>query len=145
MPMSLQELGRSIKRLQNRHHRALDARMMEIGTTLARWDVLRAVAENPGASSHDLAEFTFQTDQSFGALATKLIEKGLVVRTQGRGRALCHSLTPEGLSVLVRGTKVAGETLAQSFAPLSHAERAQLASLINRLLAPVEPPTSGSP
>jgi DNA-binding MarR family transcriptional regulator len=134
MSISLQKLGRSVKRLQNLHHRALDARLVQIGATLAQWDALRAIDRNPGASSHDLADFTFQTDQSFGALATKLVKKGLVTRTPGRGRMLRHSLTAKGRSMLAEATGIAEKTLAESFAPLSETERAQLLSLIERLL-----------
>ena len=134
MPVCLQELGRSVKRLQIRHHRTLDSRLAEIGTTLAQWDALRAISRNQGASSHDLAEFTFQTDQSFGALATRLIARGFITRTRGKGRVLVHSLTAQGRDALVRGSAIADEVLGLSFAPLREAERARLLSLIARLL-----------
>lgn len=134
MSTRLQELGRAVKRLQNRHHRALDARLIEIGTTLAQWDALRAIGQNPDASLHDLAELTFQTDQSFGALASRLVERGFVRRTPGKGRILCHGLTASGKDVLGRGTAIAEEVLGASFAPLTEAERSQLRSLLMRLL-----------
>jgi DNA-binding MarR family transcriptional regulator len=116
MKVNLQSLGRSVKRLQTRHHRMLDARLVEIGSTLAQWDALRAISENPGASSHDLAEFTFQTDQSFGALALR------------------HGLTAQGKRLLAEASKAADRVLAESFAPLTEAERVQFLSLIARLL-----------
>jgi DNA-binding MarR family transcriptional regulator len=134
MSTSLLELGRAVKRLQNQHHRALDARLIEIGTTLAQWDALRAIGRNPDASSHDLAELTFQTDQSFGALASRLVERGFVTRTPGKGRALRHGLTALGKDVLSRGSAIAQEVLDASFAPLTQAERSQLQALLSRLL-----------
>jgi DNA-binding MarR family transcriptional regulator len=139
MATSLFELGRSIKRIQNRHHRQLDARLAEIGGSLAQWDALRAISLNPDVTSHVLAELTFQTDQSFGALATRLVEKGLITREPGKGRALRHRLTAEGKIMLKRGAAMAEEMLTASFAPLSEKERDQLASLIRRLLPEAEP------
>jgi DNA-binding MarR family transcriptional regulator len=130
----LHELGRGVKRLQNRHHRALDAALAEIGSTLAQWDALRAIGQNLGASSHALAELTFQTDQSFGALAAKLVERRLASRAQGEGRALRYGLTDEGKKNLVAGTAIARRVLEESFAPLTPAERAMFHALVRRLL-----------
>jgi len=134
MSPDVQELGRTVKRLQHRNHRRLDAQLAKIGTTLAQWDALRTIDENPGASAHVLAEHSFQTDQSFGALATRLIEKGLVDRRPGKGRALVHSLTDEGRLIFGRGNAVAAEVGAASFAALSEPERRQLLELLQKTL-----------
>ena len=134
MSLDVQELGRAVKRLQNRNHRRLDAGLMEIGTTLAQWDALRTINDHPGASAHVLAEQSFQTDQSFGALATRLIEKGLVDRRPGKGRALVHSLTAEGRSMFERGVAIAIQVNSASFAPLSQPERGQLFELLQKAL-----------
>lgn len=132
--VSLQELGWCIKRLQSRNHRLLDAHLGEIGSTLAQWDALRAIRRSPNASSHDLAEATFQTDQSFGALANRLVDRGLITRVPGKGRALLHRLTAEGTKMLRQGNAVAEKMHRATFAPLSEGERAQLLALIQRLL-----------
>lgn len=130
----LQDLARSIKLLQHRHRRLMDIRLAEMGTTLVQWDALRAISGNPNASSHDLAETTFQTDQSFGALAARLTERGLIIRTPGKGRVLCHSLTKDGLAVLDRASEAVNDVLSESFAPLAESERTVLLSLVRRLL-----------
>jgi DNA-binding MarR family transcriptional regulator len=113
----------------------LDASLMEIGTTLAQWDALRTINENPGASAHVLAERTFQTDQSFGALATRLIEKGLVDRRPGKGRALVHSLTDEGRLMFERGTAIAVQVAVAAFSALSELEQRQLFELLEKALS----------
>ena len=136
MPIALQDLGRAVKRLQARHHRALDARLVEIGTSLAHWDALRAIAAVPEATAHELAERTFQTDQAFGTLATRLVARGHITRSPGRGRAIVHRLTPAGAAMLATGTELAEAVIAASFAPLSEAEREALAALLARLLPP---------
>jgi DNA-binding MarR family transcriptional regulator len=134
MPFDLKPLGLAIKRVQHRHHRTLDAALIEIGTTLAQWDALRAIARHPESSSHKLAGLTFQTDQSFGALANRMVDRGLIRRVAGEGRAILHHLTPEGERLLEAGLAVAERVLATSFAPLTRAERAQLQALLAKML-----------
>ena len=134
MPHDLKPLGLAIKRVQHRHHRALDAALIEAGTTLAQWDALRAIATHPGSSSHKLAGLTFQTDQSFGTLATRLVDRRLIRRVAGEGRAIAHHLTPEGERVLAAGLEVADRVLGTSFAPLTAAERSQLQALLAKIL-----------
>jgi len=135
MSTRLADLGRAVKQLQSRHHRAIESRLLAVGSSLAQWDALRAIDRNPGATSHALATYTFQTDQSFGALAARLLEKGLVQRAQGKGRAVSYELTSTGRDILAVGTKIADDVLAESFAPLDEAERETLFSLLSRLLA----------
>ena len=134
MPADLQPLGHAIKRAQYRHHRMVDAALIEIGTTLVQWDALRAIARNPGSSAHKLAGLTFQSDQSFGALANRMVDRGLIRRVAGEGRAILHHLTPEGERMLAAGFAVADGVLAASFAPLDAAERAQLHALLTKML-----------
>lgn len=130
---SLQELGLAVKQAQWRHHRAMDRRLAEIGTTLVQWDSLRAIDRRPGASAHELAQATFQSDQSFGTLANRLTAQGLVERTPGEGRRIAHHLTPAGSAMLEAGTAVSEGYLAQTFAPLDASEREVLYELLNRL------------
>jgi DNA-binding MarR family transcriptional regulator len=134
MSTSLEGLGRAVKQLQHRHHRRLDSRLLEIGSSLAQWDALRAIHRNPGVSSHALAEYTFQTDQSFGAMAASLLEKGLATRAPGKGRAITYALTPTGKDILRNGTSFAEKVLSESFAPLNKSERKQLYVLLLQTL-----------
>jgi DNA-binding MarR family transcriptional regulator len=133
MPLQLQLLGRAIKQVQYRHQRALDARLATVGTTLAQWDALRAIAREPGASAHALAVATFQSDQSFGTLANRLVAKGLIVRLPGRGQRIEHHLTPAGESTLAAGNLIADEVLRDSFADLSEEERATMLDLLLKI------------
>ena len=144
MSLDVQELGRAVKRLQSRNHRRLDAGLMEIGATLAQWDALRTINDHPGASAHVLAEQSFQTDQSFGALAVRLIEKGLVDRRPGKGRALVHSLTDEGRSMFERGAAIALQVISASFAALSEVERRELLALLQKALGAAHSPAGAA-
>src|SRR6266571_1892749 len=123
MTVSVEILGRAIKQAQYRHQRALDTRLREVGTTLAQWDALRAIARNPGASAHELARETFQGDQSFGTLANRLEMQGSIRRAPGRGRRITHRLTPAGEDTLAAGRAAVVEVLDESFSILATDER----------------------
>jgi len=140
VPVDIQVLGRAVKQLQYRHHRVLDRRLRAAGTSLAQWDALRAISNRPQSSAHALAEMTFQTDQSFGGLANRLVKQGLIERVVGPGRAIRHRLTPKGSAVLRKGHAVTSGVLDDSFAPLSSAQREQLFKLIRRALSEGQPP-----
>jgi DNA-binding MarR family transcriptional regulator len=136
----LEQLGRAIKVAQARHHRALDTGLRSIGSTLAQWDALRAVANLPCASAHDLALATFQSDQSFGTLASRLEGHGLIERRPGRGRRIEHHLTAPGKAIVRAGQQIATELLAESFAGLSGPERTQLLRLLAKVGAGIGEP-----
>jgi len=133
MAVDIEKLGRAIKQAQWRHHRALDARLHVIGSTLVQWDALREIAANPGASAHDLAMATFQSDQAFGTLANRLVGQGLIERRPGHGRRIAHYPTPSGQATLSAGRRVAREVFTESFADLSDRDRQQLLTLLDRL------------
>ena len=130
MTTELQVLGREIKRAQWRHHRAFDMRLAESGTTITQWDALRAIARHPGASAHELAGETFQSDQAFGTLASRLVAQKLIERRPGWGRRIEHHLTPAGERMLAAGHPIADAVLGESFAALTEPERAQLLALL---------------
>jgi DNA-binding MarR family transcriptional regulator len=132
-----QEVGLSVKRLQMQHHRAANAQLGPLDISLVQWDALRHLADNPGASLHDLARLTFQTDQSFGALAGRMIERGLIERVPGPGRAVRHRLTDKGDKLREAGDQIVRQVAAESFAPLSEKELITLDALLSRLVTPL--------
>lgn len=138
MTTTPQATGRLLKRAQYRNHRAADRALAELGTTLVQWDALRAIDESPSASAHALAMATFQSDQSFGALAGRLIAQGLVERLPGRGRRVEHRLTDAGRQMLAAGSAVTAEVTARSFAELSATELETLHGLLDRVGVPLD-------
>lgn len=126
-------LGRAIKQVQWRHHRALDARMRGVGSTIVQWDVLRALERQPDASAHDLALATFQSDQSLGVMMRGMERKGLVERSSGAGRRIEHRVTAAGAQLLEQGHRFAAEVLQASLGALEPVEREQLLSLLRRI------------
>jgi DNA-binding MarR family transcriptional regulator len=128
-------MGLMVKRLQMRHHNSANAALAELDVSVVQWDALRHLQENPGASLHALAQLTFQTDQSFGALASRMAARGLIERVPGRGRAVRHQLTADGERVRQAGAAIMEEVLSNSFSPLSAAQQQTLEKLLSVLLS----------
>lgn len=130
---SNQELGLAIKRLQWRHHREGNKRLLAgAGLSLVQWDVLRYLESNPDASLHAVAEATFQTDQSMGELARRMITAGLIARIPGPGRAVRHGLTAAGATALLDGSGIFDEVLDETVGRLSQRDRATLLALLRK-------------
>ena len=123
-------MGLLVKRLQHRHHRALSAALADLDISLVQWDTLRHLHRNPDASLHDLAVLTFQTDQSFGSLAVRMAERGLIERVPGPGRAVRHRLTERGDRLREAGQARADRVVGESFAALTDEQIAHLGDLL---------------
>jgi DNA-binding MarR family transcriptional regulator len=132
MAVSLQNVGLAVKRLQWRHHRAANTRLAELGLSLPQWDVLRHLHAQPSASLHALAVLTFQTDQSMGTLAARMIDRGLIVRVDVPGRAVRHQLTADGERLRREGAAVVDGVLRESLGRLTKTELATLQDLLLR-------------
>jgi DNA-binding MarR family transcriptional regulator len=129
---SAQDIGIAVKRLQWRHHTEASKGLADLGVSLPQWDVLRRLHEKPEASLHELARLTFQTDQSMGSLATRMIARGLIERLEGPGRAVRHQLTADGERIRKAGHKILDTVLSASVGGLTQAERATLLKLLTK-------------
>ena len=134
MPYRHADVGLAVKRLQHRHHRAFSKALAPLGLSLVQWDTLRHLHQQPDASLHDLAVLTFQTDQSFGSLATRMVDRGLIERLPAPGRAIKHRLTPEGERLRIAGQALADEVLQHSFEHLTEAQLNDLGTLLDAAL-----------
>ena len=113
----------------------MDAKLAPLGISLVQWNALREIDRHPGSTMHALSELTFNSDQAFGTLTTRMLRDGLIERRPGVGRATIHSLTAKGQQTLLdQGRVIALEVLADSFAPLDEDERAALSGLLKKLL-----------
>jgi DNA-binding MarR family transcriptional regulator len=133
MMSELEGLGREVKRVQDRDHRALDAALRDVGITLVQWDALRAIDRAPGATAHDLAVASFQSDQAFGTLARRLEAAGWIERRPGLGRRIEHHLTDAGRAKVAEGRARAERVWPALFDALNPTERATLRALLERL------------
>jgi DNA-binding MarR family transcriptional regulator len=135
MDVSLEQVGQAVKRLQWRHHREANRRLAALGLSIAQWDVLRNLHDQPDASLHDLAQQTFQTDQSMGALAARMTERGLIERTDGPGRAVRHRLTADGEQARTAGAELMEAVLKESLGTLSREDLHTLHRLLSAATA----------
>jgi DNA-binding MarR family transcriptional regulator len=101
---------------------------------------LRHLGRQPDASLHDLAQLTFETDQSFGSLSSRMVERGLIERVPGPGRAVRHRLTDRGEELREAGDALAKEVVTGSFAPLTAGRLEQLGDLLDQVLEPPAAP-----
>jgi DNA-binding MarR family transcriptional regulator len=115
---------------------------IRVRSLLVQWDALRHLDQNPDASLHDLVQLTFQTDQSFGTLAGRMIDRGMIERLPGPGRAVRHRLTDKGRRLRHAGDEIVGTALAASFGALTPAQLATFDRLLVRLLASPEAATA---
>ena len=122
-----------LKRVQYRKSAAVDAALLQIGSSLAQWALLRDISQHPGETARALAQRTRQTDQALGALIVKLAERGLVERTPGRGKALRHELTETGRRMLDQCTPVVAEVLSREFGRLDDEELATFVALLGKI------------
>ncbi|MGW7533097.1 MarR family winged helix-turn-helix transcriptional regulator [Amycolatopsis sp. NPDC054798] len=125
------DVALAVKRLQHRHHRALSQALQPLGLSLVQWDTLRHLDNHPEASLHDLAVLTFQTDQSFGTLAARMADRGLIERVPGPGRAVRHRLTEKGSELRAAGQELADVVVKKSFSRLSAAQLNELGALLD--------------
>ena len=132
MPPRVQDVGLAVKRLQWRHHSGANKALAVIGLSLPQWDVLRHLHDNPDASLHDLALLTFQTDQSMGTLAGRMVDRGILERVDGPGRAVRHRLTRDGDRLRREGSVIVDEVMQSSLGKLSERDLATLHRLLLR-------------
>ena len=142
MRVGLGEIGLAVKRLQARHHREANQRLAALDLSLAQWDMLRHLHGRPSASLHDLALLTFQTDQSAGALATRMIQRGLLERVDTPGRAVRHRITDAGERVRSAGAVIVDGVLAETIGRLTPDEQTALHALLVKAADP-EPVADG--
>jgi DNA-binding MarR family transcriptional regulator len=130
------EVALSVKRLQHRHHRAVSRALAPLGLSLVQWDALCHLHRQPDASLHRLAELTLQSDQSFGSLATRMVDGGLIERVPSKGRAVRHKLTEEGERLRAAGQEAVDVVVDSSFRALSTAQLDELGELLDAALGP---------
>lgn len=90
----------------------LEAELRSEGMSLAQLRVLKAVDQNKGVSSAELARACLVTPQSMQSLLTRAVREGWLTRshTAKNDRILTASLTPLGRDLLRRGMEVLSRT-----------------------------------
>lgn len=105
-----------LRRAQLRKQTACEAALDEVDMTLPQWGMLYAVAAEPDSSTHALALFIGQSDQSAGAVVARLEQRGLLERNPGAGKAILHRITRDGEKVLQRCNAIVEEVMTSLLA-----------------------------
>ena len=130
------ELGLAVRELHWRHNREANRRLQaRAGLSLKQWEVLRQLRRQPDASLRDLAILTWQTDQSMGELAKRMVDRGLLARVNGPGRAVRHRATSEGEAALDAGAGVVDGILARSVGSLTDVEKVAFHAMLIKAAA----------
>jgi DNA-binding MarR family transcriptional regulator len=131
------ELGCQVSRVQHLVRQACDRELRPIGLSLAQYLVLRALADQPGASSAELARRCFVTRQSVGEVLCGLRKANLVAvsehTTGGRARAV--TLTRTGRARLRAGERIITLVEERMTDGLVARDRRQLADLLDACAA----------
>jgi DNA-binding MarR family transcriptional regulator len=113
------EVAMLLRRAQLRKQLACEAALAQVGLTLPQWGMLYAVATEPDSSTHALALFIGQSDQSAGAVVARLEQRGLLERRSGAGKAIRHRITPEGDELVRRCDTIVEDVMTRLLAGLS--------------------------
>jgi DNA-binding MarR family transcriptional regulator len=126
--------GYLVKRVQQAMRHASDEELRRNGVSIAQYAVLRALADNPGASSAELARRCFVTRQSLQDVMSGLRANGMVVVAERAtaGRAKAARLTPLGEQRLEQAEDVMTAVESRMLAGLSADDRNRLTTLLIR-------------
>jgi DNA-binding MarR family transcriptional regulator len=108
-----------LRRAQLRKQTACEAALAQVDLTLPQWGMLYAVATEPDSSTHALALFIGQSDQSAGAVVARLEQRGLLERMPGAGKAILHRITPDGAELLQRCSAIVEDVMTSLLAGLT--------------------------
>ena len=133
-----------LRRAQLRKQVACEAALAEVGLTLPQWGMLYAVATEPDSSTHALAVFIGQSDQSAGAVVARLQQRGLLERRPGAGKAILHRITPEGDELVRRCTRTVEDVMTRLLAGLTDQARQALRTSLESVAQAALPESSGS-
>lgn len=128
------EFGLRLKRAQHVVGVRVDECLEPLQLNLGLWRVLREVGQLPGASASELARASMHTSQTLGALLERLRSRGLVERSEPRGRVVSNYLTEDGERVLERANAAVDTVMGEILNEFSAAERATLDTLMSRLI-----------
>jgi DNA-binding MarR family transcriptional regulator len=128
-----------LKRAQLRKQAACEVELARVGLTLPQWGVLHAVSALPDPSTHAVALFTGQSDQSAGSVVARLEQRELLVRHSEGGRAILHRLTAAGAELVRQGDAIIAEVMDQLLAGLSERTVRTLASALSTIAGAPQP------
>jgi DNA-binding MarR family transcriptional regulator len=138
------EIAMLLRRAQLRKQLACEAALAQVGLTLPQWGMLYAVAIEPDSSTHALALFIGQSDQSAGAVVARLEQRGLLERRPGFGKAILHRLTPDGGELARRCEAIVEDVMTRLLSGLDDQALRTLRTSLQSIAEAALPASAGS-
>jgi DNA-binding MarR family transcriptional regulator len=133
------DIAMLLRRAQLRKQLACEAALTQVGLTLPQWGMLYAIAAEPDSSTHALARFIGQSDQSAGAVVARLEQRGLLERRPGVGKAILHRITPDGDELVRRCNAIVEDVMTSLLASLTGQDLLALQASLQSIAAAALP------
>lgn len=131
-----QQLGYLLVRAADQVARPWQAALKSARINPRQFSMLASLARDPGMSQAELARRVMITPQSVSESLARLVDAGLVARTdESPGRSAALELTASGRRLLARAYPIVERSNQESFAALSERERSELGRILSKLLA----------
>ena len=139
------EILDGVRRIVRALHESSRASEKSLGLSAAQLFVLQSLADSPGLSLNALAARTHTHQSSVSTVVSRLVERGLVLRTAAAddGRRLELRVSAEGRRLVARAPDAAQARLIDAIERLTPARRRVLARALNELTTTMD--LSGRP
>ena len=136
-PSNLEDhLGYWLRCLSNFISGSFAARLAVYDISVAQWVVLRTLYENKGISLNEAAQLVGVDKSSLSRMVERLVQRGLIDRTDGNDRrSVGLAVTSEGKKLVPQLAKLADENDHSFFKSLTAQQRKDFLGFIQRLLA----------
>lgn len=131
----LTSFGLLVKDIHHLSVRRADPLVTRIGLTFAQFNLLKAIAREPGITGADLAVVTLATPQAVAQLSARIADAGYIRREQLKGRSIGHYVTESGTRVLAEGHELMWSVHRNTLSVLSEQEQIDLVAMLGRLRA----------
>lgn len=130
-------VGYWLRRLSDEVHLSFERKLAAHGVTVAQWNVLVTLYRGEGQTVAEVARFIEADAAAVSRLVDRLAEKGLVARSADPAsrRRVLLALTPPAAALVPVLIQLADQNDEAFFGTLPAAQRAELARLLQRLLA----------
>jgi DNA-binding MarR family transcriptional regulator len=110
------------------------------GISGAQLFILNELAHGPAESINSLADRTFTHQSSVSMVVSRLVDRGMVERTQGRGdgRRVGISITPAGRALVRKAPDAAQARLVEALQKMPRSDMRALAKNLTTLAAAIE-------
>lgn len=134
LALAPEDIDRLIRAVQHCCRRGIDERLRVFDMSAVQCQALQVISDHPNLSQRRLARLMGQSEQAFGALLARLLNRGYLVRRAAPSQAANHELTAHGRIMLHQAKEIGHDVLLLLFMPLTDEERQFLRVLLQKVL-----------